>query len=121
MSFRDDYKVRVRRRRDNFVAAPELNAEDLSLLFRALGAYEDQLDSEMLSAPSDTDLDQLRAEKKDAKELAVWLQNGSDELWRYNDADAWTTCEECGEMNIPIVEMGAPEHCDDCAAYLGEE
>lgn len=111
------YFTRVRRRGNDWVAAPELHTMDLSLLFRALAAYDDTLDAEMLS---ETDTDKHRAEKRDVKELAEWLQNSSNELWRYTDAEAWTTCERCGQTNIPIAEMGASEFCDDCAANENE-
>lgn len=27
---------------------------------------------------------------------------------------AWTTCDACGLLNVPIVDMGAPPRCDAC-------
>lgn len=110
----DGIRVRVRGERD-FVVAPELSREDVSILLRALGAHEDTLTAEILDTTDEDEQRELSNERRDTHELAQWLVAASDRLWPYEDATHFTECEKC-KAPLPIGFSGAQELCDDCYA-----
>jgi hypothetical protein len=72
--------------------------------------------ADLIADPDDVDTaaletlsDALRALEIPAYLVAVTTDDDDDE-----DGDYFTTCDYCGEMNIPIIDDFAPELCNSC-------
>jgi hypothetical protein len=77
---RDEY-ARLLRVKGRVWAQVDLCASDLALLGRALSAYEEALDGDMLTAQTEEERDQLFYEKRDTRKMGEWLAQIESKRW----------------------------------------